>query len=797
MQTTTFAQRVGFSVKGKISAADSSILAGVTVELLSADSIVIRIVASNPGGQFEFEDVATDKFHVKATATGHLPYWSKLLTNSAGQEVMEVGTIMLEPVTGVLSEVTISSRRRPLLEMKAGSTIVNVDAAITNVGATVLEVLEKSPGVVVDRNGNISVKGRKEVLVLIDGKQTYLSSAELASMLASMPSSQVDQIEIMTNPSARYDAAGSTGIIDIRMKKIKSQGFNGSVSTSYGQGIYPKSNNTVLLNLRHNKMNVHASYNVIYNENYVDLYAFRWYMQPDGTVYNSLEQPSYLTSKVSSQNVRAGVDYSLSRSSSISVGFSGIDTRRTGRSISIAEWLKGNALPDSVIDTRGITEATFRNFGISSGLKHRFDETKTLSADIDYLNYRITNDQRFDNTLKFPGTYQENFRGDIPGTIEILASKLDYSQQLSTGSSIEAGLKSSRVNTRNTAEYFYQINGNPWIPDYGKTNDFVYSENIHAAYVNMQNEISKWKMQGGIRYEYTSYDAVQLGNVQRSDSSFSRKYDGVFPSLHLGWKVDSVHTISFSAVRRIDRPPFQKLNPFVFIINKYTLQQGNPYFLPQFTWNMELSHSFGDKLITTLGYGITRDYFSQIFLSDTNDILIYSEGNLDRMRLLSLSVAGQVAIAPWWNLSGQVTVSRKQIEGFVWNERVATLTQANFNISNQFNFSKGWSGEFSGFFTTREQELQEITDPTGQVGIGIAKQLFQNRAVVKLSARDIFYSQVMKGWTSFEGATEYFRLQRDTRILHLAFTYRFGKAAKSPRNNSGSANEEIKRAGSI
>jgi hypothetical protein len=232
----------------------------------------------------------------------------------------------------------------------------------------------------------------------------------------------------------------------------------------------------------------------------------------------------------------------------------------------------------------------------------------------------------------------------------------------------------------------------------------------------------------------------------------------------------------------------------VFVINKYTYQSGNPFIIPQYTWNTELSHSFKDIIVTSVSFSYTKDYFSQIFYhDDSTGIITYTEGNLDNMKNIGLSVSTQLSPLKWWSLSFEGVVNHKMIKGFVWNERKASLTQANFNINNQLAFGNGWSGELSAFYVLREQELQEVTYPTGQLSFGVAKQLFKNRATIKFTARDIFYSQKMEGFTNFKQATEYFIIKRDTRAATISFTFRFGKQFKAQSRGAGGAEDEMRR----
>jgi len=260
----------------------------------------------------------------------------------------------------------------------------------------------------------------------------------------------------------------------------------------------------------------------------------------------------------------------------------------------------------------------------------------------------------------------------------------------------------------------------------------------------------------------------------------------------------SINSFTLSAGRRIDRPPFQKLNPFIYIINKYTLQQGNPYFLPQYTWNIELTHLYKDILSTGINYNIIRDYFSQIFLSDTaTGTIVYTEGNVGKMQHYGLSVSAQLSPLQWWSFSAEADLTHKRIEGFLWNNYKASITQFTVSMNNQFRFNKGWAAEVTGFYISKSQnDLQEVLQPTGQVSAGLSKQVLRNKGSLKLTVRDLFYTQAMEGLTHFQTVNEYFKLKRDTRVCTLAFTYRFGKAMKSQaRRTTGASADEIDRVG--
>lgn len=770
--------------------------ANATVELLRLkDSVLVKSAITDSSGIAVLQNVTDGHYICRVSLINYTTFYTASFQVTSGVSSVNVPEIILQPANTLLKAVTVSAHK-PFVQLLPDKTIVNVESGITNAGATALEILEKSPGVSVDRDGNISLKGKQNVLVMIDGKPTYLSGSNLATYLSGMSASQLEQIEIMTNPPSKYDAAGNAGIINIKIKKNRQQGFNGIFSASYGQGKYWKNNNSLQLNYRTGKVNLFVNYSFNGSKVFTDLYALRKYYDTDNkTITAKLDQPAMIVSPGYTQTLKAGVDYFMSKKTTLGMTITGMDLKRTSYSNSVARWLNASNVADSVVQSSSDSRTTWGNIGANVNLRHVFNTTSELTADVDFLGYRVTSYQHFLNALDAPGGYTEELQGDLPADIYIYAAKADYARRIGKHIKLDAGWKTSHVNTDNNAAYFYR-DGNDWKEDWGKTNHFKYRETIHAVYGQLQKEAGRWTLQGGLRYEMTSYNANQLGNITRQDSAFSRNYNSLFPTVYVSYKADSLNSFTISAGRRIDRPAFQKLNPFIFIINKYTYQQGNPFYRPQYTWNIEASHLFKDILITTVSYSVTNDYFSQIFLADTiHGTITYTEGNLGRMENLGLSVSTQLAVCKWWSLSAQVGVYNKKIRGVVWNARSASLVQGNMNINNQFHFSKGWAAELSAFGNTSQLELQETTDPVGQISAGVSKQVFNNKGTLKFTVRDIFYTQAMKGLTTFQRADEYFKLTRDTRVATLAFTYRFGKAAKSTRRSNGGANDEIRRVG--
>lgn len=767
-------------------------LEAATIELLRAtDSSLVKTALTDAKGNALLLKIATGTYTLVISYTG---YATQILNNYTIPSSKKTTAVILQPGSAELANITVTARK-PFIQHEQGKVLVNVDASVTNTGTSVLDVLEKSPGVTVDRNGGISLQSKTGVLVLIDGKQTFLSGTELSNLLSGMSSAQVEQIELITNPSAKYDASGNAGIINIKTKKNKQKGFNGTVTISAGQGRYPKNNNSLLLNYRNGRFNAFLTYSSNINKYYTDIYALRKYYDTNGKITAVLDQPTYFSGTVYNNTLKTGLDYYLSDKTTVGFAFTGILSLRNGHSDASARWLSPNGTADSTISTISNSKSRFTNGGLNINVKHSINKLQDISFDVDWLNYDISNEQYFSNQLLNTGGYNEAFKGVIPSQIHILSGKADHLLKIGKTGKIESGWKSSHISTDNLADYHF-YNGDIWSPDYGRSNHFLYKENIHALYSSLQQEYKRFTMQVGLRYEYTSYNASQLGNAIRKDSAFSRNYDALFPSGYISWMADSAHSFTFTAGRRIDRPAFQKLNPFVSIVNKYTYQSGNPFFRPQYSWNMELSHQFKSYLTTAVSYSIIKDYFSQLFLTDSTGILYYSEGNVGRTHNIGLSVTAQITPFKWWSFTSQALLNYKKLKGYVWNNFESSVTQFNISANNQFRINENFTAELSGFYTGKARnDLQEALLPTGQLSAGISRPVLKKKGTLKLSIRDIFYTLVMEGDTKFQYADEYFILRRDSRVVNLSFTYRFGKPLKAAKRSSGGASDEIDRVG--
>lgn len=793
------------SLSGLVQDAKQTPLEAVTVSLLQAkDSSLVKAALTNKSGLFLFEPVRNGQYLLQYSATGFEKLYSAPF-HFQGQQVI-VPQVNLQPAPKTLQNVTVAARK-PFIEQKIDKMVVNVDAAVTNTGANALEVLEKSPGVAVDKDGNISLKGKQGVMVMIDNRPTYLSPTDLSNLLRSMPANNLETIEIMTNPSSKYDAAGNSGIINIRTKKNKQKGFNGSVTAAYGQGAYWRSNNSFNLNYRNGKWNLFANGGVSFWNSFQTLEIERNFKHSvTGDPTAQFSQESFMRNREQNYYLKTGADYYLNKKTTlgfvVNAGFN--PEWNTSTNTSYLKDAKGQL--DSIVVSDSKNQTDWKNFSTNLNLRHVFDTTgRELTVDLDYLGYRNPSTQIFTNTTYNPDwvkRYTTVLEGVLPVDINIYSAKIDYTQPLDKKTKLESGLKTSYVSTHNKADYYNNLNGT-LKPDYNLTNHFNYDEQISAAYVNVNRQVGKWGIQGGLRYEHTRARGLQNGNPTRPDSSFDRNYGGFFPTLFVSYAASEKHQWSINYGRRIDRPAYQDLNPFLFFIDQYTYQAGNPFILPQYTHNAEFSHTYKGFLTSTLNYSYTKDLITETFQQQQlgPDSLGYAtvvtKGNIGKRQNAGLAVSAQMPVKKWWTLVAYANYNYNWFEGVLNNGEAINIQAGNlmFNLNNQFRFEKGWGAELSGFYRTRGIEGQILLEPFGQVSAGVSKQVMKGKGTLKFNIRDLFYTQIVKGEINFQGTEARFRNLRDTRVGTLSFTYRFGKPIKGaqPRRKVGGAEEEQNR----
>jgi hypothetical protein len=794
------AQTTGGKISGSVLDDAKKPLDGATVILLVAkDSVVVNTQLVNPDGSFTFQNLKDDTYLIKATYVGYKNYRSGDVIVSQ-QKPVNLPAFILSSTGKTLNEVAVTAQKS-YIQQKIDRTVVNVGALISNTGANALEVLEKTPGVQVDADGNITYKGKSGVLVMIDDKPTYLSAANLATYLRSLPSSSLDQIELMDNPPAKYDAAGNAGVINIKTKKNTIRGFNAVVSADYAQGFYGRTNESINLNYRVNKVNLFA--NLAYNEQrtFRRLEIDRDYFDANGNPTSSLKDISYFRPTSNNTNIKVGMDYFISPKTTWGVVFTGdISTDHDNSPVYSLLYGQNGAL-DSTINTLNTSKNNFNSKGINLNYTHKFDSTgRTLTFDLDYIRDVSGSNQLFVNNTFLPNGTLTNSRtlsDNLPAIINIYSAKADYSHPFKGKAKLEAGVKSSYVNTDNAANYFNVINNVSTI-DYNNTNRFLYKENINAAYVNFNKNFGRFSVQTGLRLENTNGNGHQLGNAQKADSLFINHYTDLFPTAYFSYNLDTAghNVLVLSYGRRIGRPNYGSLNPFTFFVDEFTYFSGNPFLKPQFTDNYKLAYSFKSLFTVAVAYNHTADVQGET-IHKSGDIFISTQGNIGQQKILDFSVNTNFQPAKWWSVNLYAEVYKNTYQGAFYtgylNQSGNTFAA---NGNNQFTLSKTWSAELSGFYDSGGTYGQFVTIPKGMLNAAIQKKILNNKGSIKLNMRDIFHTFSPSGTiTNIVGANATFHNFLDTQVATLAFTYSFGKSTNVPqKRETGGADSEQGRA---
>lgn len=791
------AQQPSGKIYGTIKDNDNKNFEYATVALYRIkDSVLVKSAFTEADGKFSFEQLANEQYQIRVAAMGYHNYRSAVLQLDAAKAAIDLGEIKLTAVANTLKEVNIT-QKKAFVERKIDRTVVNVDALISNAGTTALDVLGKSPGVLVDQNGSISLKGKSGVNVFIDDKPAYLSGADLENYLRSLPSSSIDQIEIMTNPPAKYDAAGNAGIINIKTKKSKIVGFNGGLNLAINQGELTRSNNSFNFNYRNNKINIFGNLSYNLNNSFTDLDLNRTYKNPDESVKSYFNQNSYFKRHGNALNLKTGLDYYASENTTFGIVLNGFGRISRQVNDNTSNLFNPAHQPDSIIVAKNIDEINYKNGGVNLNMRHKFaKEGSDITFDADYIAYDNQTDQTYynysyfaDRTLKS----QDILSGSLPANIDIYSLKTDYSYPLSKTWKLGSGLKSSYTKTDNIADYRNTVNNATTI-DYNKSNHFLYKENINAAYLNMSSEGKRFSLQAGLRLENTVSNGHQLGNAMKPDSSFRRTYTSLFPTFYVTYKLDTAghHQLGFNYGKRIDRPYYQDLNPFFSPLDKFTYYVGNPFLRPAYTQSIEISHSFKNMLTTTFSYSNVKDDVDETI--EIVDGTYYSRpGNIGKKMITSLSVDGNFELAKWLSIHAyaEFTNFRSRTDfytGFLKTN--GNMFSGNTNI--QLKFSQTWSGELNYKYQSRLRNVQFEIGSLQEAGLAVQKKL-SPKTTLKMAMNDIFRTRIVNGVINNLALTEAnWRNRSDSRNVAVSLSYRFGKTFSTKARNEQSGAESEK-----
>ncbi|TXK48080.1 TonB-dependent receptor, partial [Pontibacter qinzhouensis] len=667
--------------------------------LRAADSTLVKGSLTDASGTFVFDNLPATSYYVVAMMVGFSKTQSPEITLATGAEQVQLQPLVLQQAATNLKEVVVEGQK-PLIEQHLDKTVLNVENSIIAAGSTALEVLEKAPGVSIDQNENISMRGRQGVIVMIDGKPTQMTGTELANLLRGMSANAVEKIELITNPSAKYDAAGNAGIIDIKLKRANNLGTNGTVSSSFGQGQYSKSNQGLQLNNRSSKFNVFGNYNYVYRSDFTQLDIYRQFFDSEGAYKGTYDQQNRFNFRVNSHTLRLGADYFLTPGTVIGVVTNGflLDINRDNFNRSNIYGMPERA--ESYFLTNAIAGHDRNNQGLNFNIKHTLDSLgREISADLDYLLYHNHDRQNF--TTNYYNQLNETtqaaylLHGGLNGSLKIRSAKIDYTQPWqAVGGTLEAGLKSSLVTADNNLTFYDRSNGNE-VLDTDKSNHFVYREHIHAAYLNSSKKWESISLQLGLRLENTQAKGQQLTDGQE----FDRTYTQLFPSAFLGYTVSKKNEVGLSVSRRINRPSYSQLNPFKNFLDPSTYSAGNPFLRPELSYSFEFSHTYDQRFTTKFGYSRTTDVLIQVLAPDmaAEKLVAQTMQNLAQLDYYSLTVSAPVSIGSWFSSVNNGTFYYALYQGNLARTNLNNGRPSyTLNSNNTVKLNRGWSAEVTG-----------------------------------------------------------------------------------------------------
>jgi hypothetical protein len=668
ISTLAFAQS-NKSLSGQLKYTDGLIANDITVSLIRiTDSVTVQRQSTIKDGKFLFANVKVDTYVIVFTSLGTQK--ARLGPIALNKESLVLDTVFLNRNVKQLKEVSIKSTL-PLIQKSIDKTTINVENTSLAVGNTALDLLNRAPGLTVLNEGTIQLNGKAGVMVMLDGKLTYLSSSQLATLLRSTNSSQIKSIEIMTHPPVKYDASGGAGLINIILKKNKELGTNGTITADASLGRFIKANTGFSINQRSKKINVFGNYNYADNKRYGILNLDRA-VNLLADLSNITQQSTSITNNYN-HTYKAGLDYDINKNNTVGLVVAGYINDQS-EIIHNRSTISNNTDLSNIL-ALNTGKNRYSNTSYNINYKTLLDTLgQQLDIDLALLNYKnaeqVLYENNFINDKGNPSAMATSFRNISPTHLKIKAITINYTLPLSKKSTLGIGIKSSLVKTDNDFLVENQL-GNEWLKDISQSNRFLYKERINAAYLNINNEVFGFNLQLGARAEYTSTE----GNSITTSEIFERKYLDLFPMVSLSKKINKDHTASLTANRRIDRPNYGSLNPFIYYLDLYTYKRGNQNLKPQYTNNLAFNYLLFQKYGLEVAYTTTKDVISDVIKPDTaRGALFTTPDNLAKQNSISLSLSVPISLSKFWNMYNDLSAYHISFMQMIfWAPRIAVI----------------------------------------------------------------------------------------------------------------------------
>lgn len=789
--STSFALARNIKIDGKIINQDSVPLQGVTIYLINEKAnIIIKSAVTDQNGQFCIQQPPTGIYIIEASALGYKTNRTKPIT------VTLQNSIILEPLVLHLENVEIENvqveRNLPHIQQSHGKTIMNVENSSIATGNNALEILKRAPGVSTDNNDNIQLMGREGVNIMIDGRQTYLTGDQLTALLKATDGSQIKSIEVSTTRSAKEDAEGSVGTINIILKKNRLEGFNGTYNATVGHGKDFLGNSSLSLNYKKNNTNLFGSYSYDYSK-YKNMLEIERILTNEG-IKTAFDQRTEIIGKNRPHNYRIGLEQTTSDRNVITAQFNALNNTTRNNNLSHTYMGPEIGLADSILASQADINSSFDRYSFNINNEFKIDTSgRKLTADFDWSKFDYSQEAFYKNEVSVlidPNLHTSEDQSTFsPSTIDIISAKLDYTQSIGSGI-LETGLKYSHVKTNNNL-IFNNFKNNEWELDPLRSNHFIYTEEILAAYIDYSRNVGRWGLKAGLRGEKTQSD----GNSITLNEHVNRKYFDLFPSVDLSYSANENNILNLSYAKKITRPNYKKLNPFEYFLDKFTSEKGNPYLKPQYTQSFSLSYIFMKMFIATLGYDYTYDAMVESMGQDSiNNTTWVQVENLAKQHLTYLNINLPFRYGKVWSMNNNMTFMRFLFVGPIAGDFIRKGGNAfQGNSSHNFQFGKGYSSEINIHYMSPFIYNVYKLNARWSTDISLVKKI-NERSTFKMAVSDIFNTNHTNLYTDFGSFDSKIRQNHDTRVFRLTYTYRFGNLKQNQKRKIVKDTEEQNRA---
>ncbi|WP_286861539.1 MULTISPECIES: TonB-dependent receptor domain-containing protein [Sphingobacterium] len=779
-------------VTGKVHSADRLPLPLATAYLMKANSaVVLKAVVTNESGEYQFTDVGPGNYLVEAKMVGYTSNRSSSF--AINKSDYSPAVIELIADNRKLEEVTVEGKR-PMVESKPGKLILNVENSPLAAGNNALDIVQRAPGVSLDNNNNLQLMGQSGVAVTIDGRQTYMSGEQLLSFLKSTDGNQIKSVEVITTRSAKDDAEGAVGTINIVLKKNRMEGFNGTFNLTAGSGEKFKGNSSLSLNYKKNNTTLFGSYAYSDEKSYRKLYIDR-VIQNDGKK-KYFNQKSTLDEDERNHSYRFGVEQKTSSRNTLTLQFNGSNNTEYNDNDSRTNIGTTVSAYDTILSSSSSFKELFDRYSANLNNEFRIDSNgRKLTVDLDWSKFRSNKrvtyrNEYFDADMKSVAPL-ENERSRMPIGIDIYVAKFDYEHPLSKKSKLEMGGKYSNVKSDNDLLFEKLQKDFVWINDPTRTNHFVYKEQIVAGYLDYNTSIGQWSLKAGVRGEYTMSD----GNSLTKSKRVKRDYFQLFPNANLTYSLNENHILSIGYTRKVTRPNYRQLNPFDYYIDKLTFERGNPYLNPQFSNEFTLNYTLLQRYNVTLGVNDVKDAIVESMGQDSvrGETWVVRE-NLGRNLTSYLNLNIPVTVFKIWSMNNNITGIYFDFDGMISGipiRRKSFLLQA--NSMHNLKLSKSLMANVNlRYFSPFKYSVYDL-EGRWDMEVGATKTFKDQRSSLKLAVSDLFNTGNQNLVTTFGQFDSQIRQHQDRRIIRLTYSYKFGNLKNNYRKKDTS-NEEKERA---